>query len=386
MIPRICDLPLNRSFFLFGPRQTGKSTLVNSTFTKKVWKINLLMTDQFLKYSKHPERLRLEALEKIEREGIRRIFIDEIQRVPDLLNEVHFLIEKTGCQFLMTGSSARKLRKGGINLLAGRAVQRRLFPFVYQEIGDSFSLDEVLRFGSLPAIYDCSLEDRVDILNSYTETYLREEIHAEGLVRNLGGFSRLLDLAASQCGELISFTSISRDCHVATRTVQAYYDILEDTLISIRLQPWRKSIRKRMVSHAKFYLFDLGITNSLIRQLTAPPDPVRRGRLFEQFIILETYRLLRYRQSEACIYFWRTNHGAEVDLIIEKYGKIIGAFEIKSQSHITGAHLSGLRSFRSEYPDVPLHVIAMVENPYRIEDILIVSWKIYLEELLEKFL
>jgi len=386
MIPRICDLPLNRSFFLFGPRQTGKSTLVNAAFTKKVWKINLLMTDQFLKYSKHPERLRLEALEKIEREGIRRIFIDEIQRVPDLLNEVHFLIEKTGCQFLMTGSSARKLRKGGINLLAGRAIQRCLFPFVYQEIRNSFSLDEVLRFGSLPAVYGCSPEERFDILNSYTETYLRKEVHAEGLVRNLGGFSRLLDLAASQCGELISYTSIGRDCHVATRTVQAYYDILEDTLISIRLQPWRRSIRKRMVSHAKFYLFDLGITNSLIRQLTAPLDPLRRGRLFEQFIILETYRLLHYRQSEACIYFWRTNHGAEVDMIIEKHGKIIGAFEIKSQSHIAGAHLTGLRSFRTEYPEVPLHVIAMVENSYRIEDVLVVSWKQYLEELIEKFL
>ncbi|MBT3368745.1 MAG: ATP-binding protein [Nitrospina sp.] len=386
MISRICDLPLNRSFFLLGPRQAGKSTLVNSAFTRKVWKINLLMTDQFLKYSKHPERLRLEALEKIERDGIRRIFIDEIQRVPELLNEVHFLIEKTECQFLMTSSSARKLRKGGVNLLAGRAVQRRLFPFVYQEIADSFSLDEVLQFGSLPAIYGRNQQEKFDILNSYTETYLREEIHAEGLVRNLGGFSRLLDLAASQCGELISFTSIGGDCHVATRTVQAYYDILEDTLISIRLQPWRKSIRKRMVSHAKFYLFDLGITNSLTRQLTAPPDPVRRGRLFEQFIILETYRLLHYRQSEACIYFWRTNHGAEVDLIIEKYGKIIGAFEIKSRSHITGAHLTGLRSFRAEYPDVPLHVIAMVEDSYRIEDILVVSWKRYLEELVEKYL
>lgn len=344
------------------------------------------MTDQFLKYSKHPDILRLEAVEKIERQGIRRIFIDEIQRVPELLNEVHFLIEKTGCQFLMTGSSARKLRKGGINLLAGRAVQRRLFPFVYQEIADTFSLDEVLRFGSLPAVYDRSPEEKFDILNSYTGTYLREEIHAEGLVRNLGGFSRLLDLAASQCGELISFTSIGRDCHVATRTVQAYYEILEDTLISIRLQPWRKSLRKRMVSHAKFYLFDLGITNSLIRQLTAPLDPVRRGRLFEQFIILETYRLLHYCQSEAGIYFWRTNHGAEVDLVIEKYGKIVGAFEIKSKSHIAGAHLSGLRSFRSEYPDVPLHVIALVENAYRIEDILVVPWKTYLQELLVQFL
>ena len=386
MIPRICKLPSNRSFFLFGPRQTGKSTLVNAAFPSEIWKIDLLMTDQFLKYSKHPHLLRVEAIEKIEHNGIRQIFIDEIQRVPALLNEVHFLIENTGCRFLMTGSSARKLRKGGINLLAGRAVQRRLFPFVYKEIADTFSLEDVLRFGTLPAVYGRGREERFDILNSYTETYLREEIQAEGLVRNLGGFSRLLDLVAGQCGELISYTSIGRECHVATRTVQAYYDILEDTLISIRLQPWRKSLRKRMVSHAKFYLFDLGVTNSITRQITAPLDSVRKGRLFEQFIILETYRLLNYSRSEASIYFWRTNHGGEVDLVIEKYGNIIGAFEIKSSRHITGSHLSGLRSFRSEYPDVPLYVISRVDHAYRIEKVLVMPWKTYLQETLPEFL
>lgn len=385
MISRICDLPADLSFFLLGPRQTGKSTLVNAAFPSGVWKIDLLMTDQFMKYSKNPDQFRREAFEKIEKNGIRKIFIDEIQRVPELLNEVHALIEQTDCQFLMTGSSARKLRKGGTNLLAGRAVQRRLFPFVYREIADTFSLDDTLRFGTLPAIYTRSPEEKIDILNSYTETYLKEEVQAEGLVRNLGGFSRFLDLAASQCGELISFTSIGRECRVATRTVQAYFEILEDTLISIRLQPWRKSLRKRMTAHAKFYLFDLGVTNSLIRQITAPIDPIRKGRLFEQFIILETYRLLHYHRSEANIYFWRTNHGAEVDLVVEKYGRIIGAFEIKSHLHITGAHLSGLRSFRSEYPDVPLHVIAMVDHAYRIEDVLVVPWKIYLQELLIQY-
>ncbi|MEW5818514.1 MAG: AAA family ATPase, partial [Spirochaetota bacterium] len=264
---------------------------MNSSFTEDVWKIDLLKTDQFLKYSKHPELLRLEGLEKIEKLGIRHIFIDEIQRVPELLNEIHFLIENTECRFLMTGSSARKLRKGGTNLLAGRAAQRHLFPFIYTEIADTFSIDEVLRFGTLPPVYTRSTEEKIDILTGYTETYLKEEIQAEGLVRNLGGFSRFMDLAAAQCGELISFTSIGRECQVATRTVQAYYEILEDTLISIRLQPWRKSIRKRMAAHAKFYLFDLGVTNSLLRRLTAPLDWVRKGRLFEQFIVLETYRL-----------------------------------------------------------------------------------------------
>lgn len=381
MIKRICKLPAKQSFFLFGPRQTGKSTLVESHFRKGVWKIDLLQTGPYLKYSKYPDLFRKEALEKVKKEKIERIFVDEIQRIPQLLNEVHFLIENTGLQFLLTGSSARKLRRGGVNLLAGRAVQRRLYPFVYQEIEEDFSLSEVLRFGTLPAIYGRPREGKMDILRAYTETYLKEEIQAESVVRNLGGFSRFLDLASSQCGEMVSFSAISRECQVPIRTVQSYYEILEDTLIGLRLEPWRKSLRKRMVSHPKFYLFDLGVTNSLTRQMTAPLDSTRTGRLFEQFIILETHRMLNYLQSEAAIYFWRTNHGAEVDLIIEKHGRLIGAFEIKSATRVSGAHFSGLRAFREEYPECPLHVISMVEHPYRQDEVLILPWEKYLKKL-----
>lgn len=383
MVPRICQLPPNRSFFLFGPRQTGKSTLVNATFLKNIWKRDLLLSDQYLQYSKYPELFRREALEKIEREGVKRIFIDEIQRIPLLLNEVHYLIEKTGCQFLLTGSSARKLRREGVNLLAGRAVQRRLFPFVYSEIPSGFSLEEALRFGTLPPVYGQDLEVRIDILKAYSETYLREEIQFEGLIRNLGNFSRFLDLAASQSGELVSYATMGRECQVAPRTVQSYYEILEDTLIAFRMNPWRKSLRQRLVSHPKFYLFDLGVINALTRQLTAPPDPARFGRLFEHFIILETYRLQQYLQSEAALYFWRTNHGGEVDLIIEKNGTPVWAFEIKSSTRIVGAHLSGLRSFRKEYPKVPLGVVSQAEHPYRIEDVQVLPWKTYLEDLPE---
>jgi predicted AAA+ superfamily ATPase len=155
----------------------------------------------------------------------------------------------------------------------------------------------------------------------------------------------------------------------------------QDTLIGFRLEPWSKSLRRRIVSHPKFYLFDLGVINGLTRQLTVPPDPMRAGRLFEQFIILETYRMLNYLQSEASLYFWRTNHGAEVDLVIEKHGRITGAFEIKSVSQVTGYHLSGLRSFHQEYPDVSLHVIALVENPYRLDEALVMPWKMYLENI-----
>ena len=241
MVPRICQLPPNRSFFLFGPRQTGKSTLVSAAFRNNIWTRDLLLGEQYLQYSKYPELFRREALEKIEQEGIERIFIDEIQRVPLLLNEIHYLIERTDCQFLLTGSSARKLRRGGVNLLGGRAVQRQLFPFVYSEISSSFSLEQVLRFGSLPGVYGREPEVMIDILRAYTETYLKEEVQFEGLVRNLGNFSRFLDLAASQSGELVSYTTIGRECQVATRTVQSFFDILEDTLIAFRMNPWRKS-------------------------------------------------------------------------------------------------------------------------------------------------
>ena len=383
MIPRICKLPENQSFFLFGPRQTGKSTLVNALFEKHTWKIDLLQSDQHLKYSKYPDLFRKEALEKIEQAGIKRVFIDEIQRIPALLNEIHHLIEKTGCQFLLTGSSARQLKRGGINLLAGRAVQRHLFPFVYSEIAETFDLSEVLRYGSLPGVYGRPPETMMDILRTYTETYLNQEVKFEGLVRNLGNFSRFLDLSASQSGELVSFTAMGRECQVPTRTVQSYYEILEDTLIALRLTPWRKSLRHRLVAHPKFYLFDLGVVNSLTRQLTAPPDPVRFGRLFEQFIILESCRYLDYLRSEAALYFWRTNHGGEVDLLVEKHGELVGAFEIKSTTQIAGPHLSGLRSFHKEYPKVPLHVIARVEHPYRIEEVLVLPWKDYLARIPE---
>jgi predicted AAA+ superfamily ATPase len=383
MIKRICQLPAKQSSFLFGPRQTGKSTLVESLFKKSVWKIDLLQTDQFLKYSKYPDLFRKEAQEKVQKEKIKRVFVDEFQRVPQLLNEVHFLIENTGLQFLLTGSSARKLRRGGVNLLAGRAVQRHLYPFVYQEIGEDFSLKEILRFGSLPAVYGRTREEKMGILRAYTETYLKEEIQAESVVRNLGGFSRFLDLAASQFGEMVSFSAISRECQVPVRTVQSYYEILEDTLIGLRLVPWKKSLRKRMVSHPKFYLFDLGVTNALTRQLTAPLEPTKTGRLFEQFIILETHRMLNYLHSEAAIYFWRTNHGAEVDLIIEKHGRLTGAFEIKALTRISGAHFSGLRAFHDDNPKVPLHVISMVDHPYRQDEVMILPWKDYLNNLKE---
>lgn len=381
MIKRQIKLPRENSFFLFGPRQTGKSTLIGGMLPGASWSINLLLNEQFSKYSKYPDLFRKEALQKIEKEKIKTIFVDEIQKVPDLLNEVHFLMDNKKIQFVLTGSSARKLKRGGANLLGGRAVERFLFPFAYQEIPDTFDLEDVLRFGSLPSVYGKKEKEKIDLLKAYTNIYLREEIQAEGLVRNLGGFSRFLDIASSQFGEMVSFSNVARESQLPNRTVQSYYEILEDTLIGFRLEPWRKSLRKRLSGHPKFYLFDLGVTNAINRHLSDPPDNFLRGRLFEQFIMLETYRELIYSQSEARIFYWRTNTGAEVDLIIERAGRLIAAFEIKAKKMVGGVDFSGLRSFRDDNPKIPVFIICEAEESYSEGEVEILPWKKYLRRL-----
>ena len=383
MIRRFLKLPEKQSFFLFGPRQTGKSTLVNETFKSGCWAVNLLLNEPFARYSRYPELFRKEALNKIEKEEVKTIFVDEIQKLPILLNEIQFMMDRKQSQFILTGSSARRLKKGGANLLGGRAVERFLFPFTYAEIEESFGLDEVLRFGSLPSVYGKSEEDKIDLLKAYTNIYLREEIQSEGIVRNLGGFSRFLDIAASQFGELVSFSSTGRECSISTRTVQSYYEILEDTLVGIRLEPWRKSLRKRLSGHPKFYLFDTGVTNAINRHLGSEPDSVLRGRLFEQFIVLETYRHLKYSRSEARIYYWRTNTGAEIDLIIEKHGELSAAFEIKARKQVGGNDFSGFRSFRDDNPGVPCFLVSEVEEPYKEGMIEVLPWSNYLKRLPE---
>ncbi|MEI8173546.1 MAG: DUF4143 domain-containing protein [Deltaproteobacteria bacterium] len=381
MITRIADLPDNRSFFLFGPRQTGKSSLIGSKFGDDTWTVNLLHGDEYTRYAKHPAQYRLDAVEKIRTVDTRRFVLDEVQRIPELLNEVHALMEEhPDRQFILLGSSARKLKRGGANLLAGRAVQRLLFPFTLAELGEHFNLDDALRFGTLPPLLGLNDAEKQDTLKAYTETYLREEVQMEGYVRNLGGFYRFLEMAASASGELLNFSNIARECRLPIRTVQSYYEILEDTLIGFRLQPWLKSERKRMVAHPKFYFFDTGVTNAVNRRLAAPPDPRLTGRLFEQFIVLEIHRYLHYARSETRIFFWRTNTGAEVDLMLERHGKLIGAFEIKSATEVSGNDFSGLRAFRSDNPDVPPAVVYRGTQAYRTDGIRVIPWKTFLDE------
>lgn len=383
MIKRQIKLPKNRSFFLFGPRQTGKTTLIQQLFTKKIYSINLLLNDQFFRYSKQPSLFRYEVEKKLKTREIETVFIDEIQRLPILLNEVQYLLDHYRIKFILTGSSCRKLKSRGANLLGGRAVQRFLFPFTWNEIKQYTDLRKILHFGSIPYIFNQkSLQDKKDALKSYTDIYLREEIQAESLIRNLGSFSRFLDMVASQFGEIISFSNISRECQLPVMTVKSYYEILEDTLLGFRLEPWRKSIRKRLAAHPKFYLFDNGVTNAINKYLHSISDPYLQGRLFEQFIIQETYRSLAYAQSETQMFFWQTNTGAEVDLLLAKNKTIIAAFEIKKSKIITGAHLSGLRSFRTENKDVPCYIVCDCDQPYTLEGVEIINWQDYLQIIL----
>ncbi len=382
MITRIANLPLNRSFFLFGPRQTGKSSLVSARFGDDAWTVNLLRSDEHARYAKHPEQYRLDAEEKIRTSKTRRFVLDEVQRIPGLLNEVHALMEAhPDRQFILLGSSARKLKRGGANLLGGRAVQRQLFPFTRVEMGERFNLDDALRFGTLPPLLDRNAAEKQDTLTAYAETYLREEIQMEGFVRNLGGFYRFLEMAAATSGELLSFSGVARECGLPVRTVQSYYEILEDTLIGFRLLPWMKSVRKRLVAHPKFYFFDTGVTNAVNRRLAAAPDPRLAGRLFEQFMILEVHRHLHYARSEARLYFWRTNTGAEVDLVLERHGELIGAYEIKSAAEVSGNDLSGVRAFRSDNPAVPVAVVYRGAQPYRTDGIRVIPWELFLDEV-----
>ncbi len=381
MLNRYINLPKKESFFLFGPRQVGKSTLVKERYKQNVWEVNLLINEIFLSYSKNPSLFREEAVYKIKNEKIKTIFIDEVQRLPELLNEIQYLIQGYKVQIILTGSSARKLKRGGVNLLGGRAVERYLFPFTFNELGDNFLLDEVLLYGSLPPTLIKSKKDKIDLLSTYVNVYLKEEIQNEGIVRNIGGFSRFLDVATSQFGELTSFSEISRECQVPVRTVQSYYEILEDTLIGFRLYPWRKSLRKRLSAHPKFYFFDNGVVNAVCKRLTAVPDQSLKGKLFEHWVIQETYRNIKYKQSEASMFYWRTNHGAEVDLLIEKHGKLKAVFEIKYSSNISGSHLSGIRSFKEDYPNTPAYIISNVRNPIEISGVKVINWKNYLNIL-----
>lgn len=372
--------PPQRSFFLFGPRQTGKSTWLRSLALGQSWLVSLLSNETYYRYLRDPGQFRREATAQIA-SGAKWIILDEVQRIPALLDEVHELIEMSDTRFILTGSSARKLKRGGANMLGGRALVRTMHPFTASELGSEFDLEHALQFGTLPAIYGLGTRDAADVLRAYVDAYLREEIQMEGLVRNVGGYTRFLDLAAAYSGETLNASSVARDAGVAVRTVQSYFEVLEDTLISVRLPAWRRSALKRLVAHPKYYLFDTGVTNALTGRLSGVLNATDRGRLFEQLMVLESQRRIDYLGSDARLAYWRTNTGAEVDLLVVIGGTPVLAVEFKARPAVAPPDLSGLRRFAEDYPAVRQLVVCTCPERFQLEGVEVVPWETYLVEL-----
>lgn len=344
MFPRFQTLTHKYSFFLFGPRGTGKSTLLKKKFKKEnsYW-IDLLDLGIEDKFSREPNLLY--SIVKGLTDKIQYVIIDEIQKIPKLLDLVHKLIEETDKIFILTGSSARKLRHGGANLLAGRAFIYHLYPLSCFELGDHFDLQKTLEWGALPKIFSFSEEvDKHQFLRSYSDTYLREEIWNEHLIRKLDPFRRFLEVAAQSNGKIINYVKISEDVGADPKTIKEYFSILEDTMIGFFLEPFHNSFRKRLNKSPKFYFFDCGVVRSLSRRLSMSliPKTYAYGEAFEHFVILEFIRLSNYFQPDYRFSYVKTQEEVEIDLVVERPGERLLCIEIKSSDHLTE---SNVRSF-----------------------------------------
>jgi predicted AAA+ superfamily ATPase len=342
MYSRLIKSPPKKSFFLFGPRGTGKTTWVKFAFPEVVY-IDLLEAEVFNDLTANPQRL-----ENFIPPDFRDwIVIDEVQRVPDLLHEVHRLIESRKYRFILTGSSPRKLKRKGPNLLAGRALTLSMHPITAAELGNDFRFDHSLRYGHLPSVY--TEADPKEYLEAYVKTYLEEEIRHEGLTRNLSAFARFLEAASFSQGSVLNISSVARECSVGRKVVENYFSILEDLLIAYLIPVFSKKAKRRLVVHPKFYFFDVGVYRTLrpMGPLDAPEevDGVALETLFlQEALALNSSLNLGYR-----IYYWRTSNGREVDFVL--YGpKGFLAFEIKKTSRITNAMFGGLKSLLTAYP------------------------------------
>ncbi len=368
---KLPDLLSRKSFFLFGPRATGKSTLIKQQLQISASIIDLLDSRLYLKLLDAPYEL--ESIINSKQAG-KIIVIDEIQRVPELLNEVHRLIENRKMTFLLTGSSARKLRRGKANLLAGRVWEANLFPLTWQEISD-FDLQRYLRYGGLPAVYLSDYPD--EELDAYVNTYLKEEIMAEGLIRKLPPFARFLKTIALANTEMINFSKIANDCQVPPSTVTEYIGLLEDTLVGFLLPAWTASRKRKAIAKGKFYFFDTGVTHTLAGTKTLDRNSNLYGKSFEQFIGMEIRAFLNYRRKGAELSYWRSTHGYEVDFLI---GQEI-AVEVKASQKITKRDFKGLKALKEE--GVFKKYILVSQDPINTSDgnVMTVYWENFLDDL-----
>jgi uncharacterized protein len=382
MYPRLLQLPKDESILLLGPRGSGKSTLIKSQFPLEttLW-FDLLNLDTEAQLAKNPELLRARTLAASSE--VTHIVIDEIQKLPALLDVVHSLIESTAMHFVLSGSSARKLKRGGANLLAGRALAFDLFPLTSIEMGDEIGIEETLAYGTLPKVLmSANTLTKRRFLSTYAHTYLKEEIQQEQLVRQIDPFRKFLQVAAQCSGKIVNHSGIANQIGVDPKTVTSYYQLLEDTLLGFYLEPFQTSVRKRLAQKPKFYFFDTGVQRALLTQTSLP---VRQGTshfgdLFETFLINESKRLSRYSENDFSFYFLQTRDEVEIDLVVERPGKPLLLAEIKSTSEILPQHLTSLRTLGAEFPEAEKICLACVAQAERHEDVLVLPWRQGLRE------
>lgn len=373
------DLPTHQSAFLWGARQTGKSSYLKNHFKNSLY-YDLLDTHELARLTREPYILREEILAAAPQKPI---IIDEIQKIPELLNEVHNLIENYKQSFILCSSSARKLKTQSTNLLGGRAWIYHLYPLVFKEIPD-FNLLRALQHGLIPTHYLADANVINNHLQSYVDIYLTDEIRNEGLVRNLAAFARFLDIAGLTNGEMINTSNIARDCGIDRSTVQGYYQILEDTLLGYFIYPYAKKIKRDVITATpKFYLFDVGVANYLAHQSMNQLKGDIAGKSFEHFILMELIAYRSYQRKRFDIHYWRTKSSHEVDFVL---GNAEIALEVKISDQVHKEDLKGLMAFCEEYPKAEAIVISQDKRSRKLEldnkqTILILPWKDFLSQL-----
>jgi predicted AAA+ superfamily ATPase len=363
------NLPRGKSAFLWGPRKVGKTYWISHTLSGAEI-IDLLKTDTLTEYISRPALLR----ERYQNhKGL--IVIDEVQKIPPILDEVHWLIENKGMSFLLTGSSARKVRRGHANLLGGRAWRRTMTPLSYMEVTD-FNLERIMVSGLLPPHY-LSI-DPIEDLRSYVADYLKEEIIAEALTQNIPAFNEFLRVAAITSSELINYVNIARETGVSHKVVRTYFDILEDTYLGFRIPPWKRSKNRRMITTEKFYLFDVGVANYLAKRQPKIGSQ-EFGKAFEHYILMELKAYQAYRNPDMPITFWRTSTGREVDFI---WGDKRLAIEIKGSSRIHEGDIGGLQALLEDGPVKKCCIVCLERQPRQLtKNIEAIPWQMFIEQL-----
>ncbi len=361
MLDRILQIvsELDSSIFLFGARQTGKSTILRRQFPKSIY-IDLLDTAMRYRMQRHPEVL-YDMLKDKPSETL--VIIDEIPEVSELLNEVHRLISERNHLFILCGSSARKLKRRGQNTLGGRALPVYLYPLVSAEIPD-FNIDRAVNFGMIPSHYLAT--DPWRRLSAYIDVYLKEEIKEEALVRNLNAFHSFLEVAALTDCEIVNYNNIAQECGVSSPTVNSYFDILEDTLVGYRIPAYTKTMKRRLVQSPRFMFFDVGVANYLLHRKALVRGTLEYGHAFEHLVIQEIIAFLHYTHSEDRLSYWRTYNGVEVDVIL---GDAKVAIEIKSVEEVMPKHLKGLRVFGEDHPACRRVIVSLDPLTRRVDDI-----------------